>query len=155
MKFYNHPFECLECGNTRPLLGVCIHCGSKNPPNATSDTVLLNLERGLPSAEEAIRLITEYVRSAFDANVKAIILIHGYGSSGKGGRIKYALHEALEGNIFTDRVDEYYYGEEVPFGGIVWGDVSSRRIGLKDYMQYFKGGNKGITLLLMRQSLLR
>jgi hypothetical protein len=43
--------------------------------------------------------------------MKSIILIHGYGSSGEGGRIKRAIHEALERNHYADRVEEYSSGK--------------------------------------------
>ena len=81
--------------------------------------------------------------------VKAIILIHGYGSSGEGGRIKWAIHDALENNRYSDRVEEYHFGEDVAFGSAAYHALLKRRPGLKPYLKRFKEGNAGMTVLLL------
>ena len=142
-------FECAECGNPRVLMGPCQHCASAELPNVFVDTIELNIKRGLPTVEEALEQLMEYLRMASELGIKAIILIHGYGSSGEGGRIKWAIHEALENNRYADRVEEYYYGEQVPYGTQACQALLKQRPGLKQYLKHFKAGNAGMTVLLL------
>ena len=145
----NHSFECPQCGNPRGMLDDCRQCGSEQLPIAHSDTVVLNLKFDSPSAEEALDRLTTSLRRAFELGIKAIILIHGYGASGEGGMIKWAVHDALENNYFSDRVDEYYFGEKTPFGSDIYHALLRRRPGLKAHLKYFKDGNAGMTILLL------
>ena len=143
------PAECLECGNPRPLMGSCAHCGSTALPQALTDTVVLNLESGGPSAEEALERLTLHVRATSEAGIRALIVIHGYGSSGSGGKIKWVVRDALENNYFSDRVDEYYFGEDLAFGSGSYQAVIKRRASLKQHLSQFKIGNAGMTVLLL------
>ena len=144
------PAECLECGNPRPLMGHCKHCGSTELPQALTDTVVINLEAGGPTAEEALERLTQQVRAASEAGIRALIVIHGYGSSGSGGKIKLVVRDALENNYFSDRVDEYYFGESLALCSSGYQAVIKRRASLKQYLSQFKIGNAGMTVLLMR-----
>jgi hypothetical protein len=143
------PAECLECGNPRHLLGNCLYCGSTDLPQALTDTVVLNLEAGGPTAEEALERLTVYVRGASEAGIRALIVIHGYGSSGAGGKIKWLVRDALENNFFSGRVDEYYFGEDLSVGSAGYHAVIRRRSTLKQHLSQFKIGNAGMTVLLM------
>lgn len=56
----------------------------------------INLELGRPYVEEAIkRLIFELKRSASMKDVTVVKIIHGYGSSGTGGKIRTATRKYL------------------------------------------------------------
>jgi DNA-nicking Smr family endonuclease len=131
-------------------MGNCKHCGSTDLPQALTDTVVINLEAGGPTAEEAMERLTTQVRAASEAGIRALIVIHGYGSSGSGGKIKWAVRDALQNNYFSDRVDEYYFGESLAFGSSGYQAVIKRRASLKQYLSQFKIGNAGMTVLLMR-----
>ncbi|MBU3577611.1 Smr/MutS family protein [Polynucleobacter sp. UK-Kesae-W10] len=141
--------ECPECGNSRALLECCPHCGSPTPPILSADTIELNIKSDNPSVEEALDRLTEKIRTYQELGIKNIILIHGYGSSGEGGRIKWAIHNALENNRYADRVEEYHFGERVAFGSIAYNALMKQRPGLKHYLRHFKGGNAGMTVLLL------
>ena len=144
-----HSFECPECGNPRGMLGECPQCGSEEHPIPHSDTLVLNLKFDSPSAQEALERLTVALRRASEVGIKAIILIHGYGASGEGGRIKRAVHDALENNYFSDRVDEYHFGEQTAFGSEAYHALLGRRPGLKAYLKHFKEGNAGMTVLIL------
>ena len=131
------------------MLGECRQCGSEDLPIPHSDTMVLNLKFDSPSAEEALDRLTVGLRRAFEVGIKVIILIHGYGASGEGGRIKWAVHDALENNYFSDRVDEYHYGEQTGFGSEAYHALLRRRPGLKAYLKHFKEGNAGMTVLIL------
>jgi hypothetical protein len=133
----------------RALFSQCPHCGSENLPILSSDTIELNIKQDGPYVEEALGRLTDYLRKSVDVGIKAIILIHGYGSSGEGGRIKWAIHDALENNRYSDRVTEYHFGEDVAFGSDAYHALLRRRPGLKRYLKRFKEGNAGMTILLL------
>ncbi len=141
--------ECSECGNARTLFGDCPHCGSSLAPVLAVDVVQFNIKHSNPSVEDALDILTEKIRELQDLGVKAIILIHGYGSSGEGGHIKRAVHEALELNRYADRVDEYFYGENVPYGSPAYHELMKKRPSLKRYFRHFKASNAGMTVLLL------
>lgn len=144
-----YSFECLECGNPRGMGEECQHCGSKTPPQSLSDTLVFNLKQDSPTVEEAIERLRDCLRTATDLGIKAMILIHGYGSSGQGGRIKWAVHEALESNQFSDRVDEYHFGEHTAYGSEAYHALLRRRPSLKTHLKHFKEGNAGMTVLIL------
>jgi hypothetical protein len=144
-----HSFECPMCGNPRGMLGECRQCGSDEMPLPHSDTMVLNLKFDSPSAEAALERLTVGLRRASEVGIKVIILIHGYGASGEGGKIKRAVHDALENNYFSDRVDEYHFGEQTAFGSEAYHTLLRRRPGLKSYLKHFKDGNAGMTVLIL------
>lgn len=144
-----HSFECPMCGNPRGMLGECRQCGSDEMPLPHSDTMVLNLKFDSPSAEAALERLTVGLRRASEVGIKVIILIHGYGASGEGGKIKRAVHDALENNYFSDRVDEYHFGEQTAFGSDAYHTLLRRRPGLKSYLKHFKDGNAGMTVLIL------
>jgi hypothetical protein len=141
--------ECSECGNARSLFGDCPHCGSSFLPLLLTDVVELNIKHGNPSVEDALNILAVKIRELQELGVKAIILIHGYGSSGEGGLIKRAIHGALELNHYADRVAEYFYGENVPYGSPAYHDLMKKRPSLKQYMRHFRASNAGMTVLLL------
>ncbi len=141
--------ECPDCGNARALFNQCPHCGSDQLPILSSDTVEINIKQDGPYVEEALELLTEYLRKSIEIGIRTVVLIHGYGSSGKGGRIKWAIHDALVNNRYSDRVEDYYFGEEVAYGSPAYHSLLKRRPGLKQYLQRFKEGNSGVTVLLL------
>ena len=57
--------------------------------------ITVNLEEGMPTVTQAqSRLIAEMGR-ARAAGAKAVKLIHGYGSSGVGGKLKISVRQFL------------------------------------------------------------
>lgn len=56
----------------------------------------LNLELGLPAAGEALRRLEAELAACRHMHTPLIKIIHGYGSSGKGGRIRTACRKYLE-----------------------------------------------------------
>lgn len=55
----------------------------------------LNLELGRPDAAEALRRLAAEVEAARHLGTPAMKLIHGYGSSGRGGRLRTACRTWL------------------------------------------------------------
>ena len=55
----------------------------------------LNLELGRPTADEALRRLEAELEAARHMNTPLLKLIHGYGSSGRGGRLRTACRTWL------------------------------------------------------------
>ena len=54
-----------------------------------------NVEAGLPALDEARRLVIEEIKRAKREGVKVLKVIHGYGSSGKGGVLCAELRKSF------------------------------------------------------------
>ncbi len=108
----------------------------------------LNLEAGMPNTKTARLRLTEGLRTARLAGYKAVKLIHGYGSSGRGGAIRRMTLEELSRMKKRGQIRAYASGEDFsPFS------EDGRKIALaipqaaqdRDYSR----GNDGITVVLL------
>jgi hypothetical protein len=83
-------------------MAACPFCGAdlqevgaeKRAPQVVQRTV--NLKQGRPLVDTAVKRMTNELAQATAQNVKVLILIHGYGSSGKGGKIREECRKVLD-----------------------------------------------------------
>jgi len=54
-----------------------------------------NVEAGMPTLDEARRLVAAEIKRAKREGAKALKVIHGYGSSGKGGALCVGLRKSF------------------------------------------------------------
>ncbi len=54
-----------------------------------------NVEEGLPSLDEARKLFMAQIREAKAGGIRVLKVIHGYGSSGKGGKLCTGLRKSF------------------------------------------------------------
>jgi hypothetical protein len=54
-----------------------------------------NVEAGLPGLDEARRRVIEEIRKARREGVRVLKIIHGYGSTGKGGKLCHGLRKSF------------------------------------------------------------
>jgi hypothetical protein len=54
-----------------------------------------NVEAGLPTLDEARRLVIEEIKRAKHDGARVLKVIHGYGSSGKGGALCVGLRKSF------------------------------------------------------------
>ena len=54
-----------------------------------------NIEAGLPILDEARRQVIEEIRKAKREGVSILKIIHGYGSTGKGGALNHGLRKSF------------------------------------------------------------
>jgi hypothetical protein len=72
---------------------------------------LVNLETGFPTAEEArVRLVNE-LDGARQRGVGLLKIVHGYGSTGKGGTLRKALRTMLLKMANEGKVGRIIFGE--------------------------------------------
>lgn len=72
---------------------------------------VINLEEGMPTVEEAKKRLVDELRKAKASRVKVIKIIHGYGSTGQGGRIKQAMRPFLSSRKRGKGIEAYVSGE--------------------------------------------
>lgn len=110
--------------------------------------ITINLEQGMPTVEQARIKLDQALRTAKARRTEALKIIHGYGSSGKGGAIKRDVHTYLAGKQRAGYIRGFVPGERFsPF------DPSARAIlsacpALARDRDYSKG-NDGITIVLL------
>ena len=68
----------------------------------------VNLEEGMPYVDEALEHLEKSLRRAKNGGCKVVKFIHGYGSSGAGGRIRVEARRRLD---------------RMKAGGEIWGYI--------------------------------
>lgn len=71
-----------------------------------------NLEAGMPTVAQAIQRLNTILTTQRAMRTKAIKIIHGYGSSGKGGKLRVELRRYLDGCQRKGQIRGYVRGEE-------------------------------------------
>ena len=109
---------------------------------------VVNLEAGMPTVDVARTHLNMALRSAKANRVKVIKLIHGYGSSGRGGAIRADVLAQLARKKRAGQIQEFVRGEDFsPFDSRARAMVAvcpslSRDV---DYSR----ANHGITMVLL------
>ena len=108
--------------------------------------VEVNLEYGRPVIDIALQNMKNALTTNKGQGVKAVILIHGYGSTGVGGGIKTAVIRCLGENSMRGIVRAYVGGEQ-------WLNRKKEMLLLcKDLESYERriANNEGITVVILR-----
>ena len=92
---------CAICGNeVDPTGGLCPFCHTERTSGAAHNGGplhrVVNLEKGKPFVQQALDRLAVVILNGRREGYKALTLIHGYGSSGKGGAIKEAIRQHLQ-----------------------------------------------------------
>ncbi|MBI9009775.1 MAG: hypothetical protein JEZ05_07075 [Tenericutes bacterium] len=107
---------------------------------------VFNLERDLPTVSEAGKKLAQIIREN-KSNEKVIKLIHGYGSSGVGGKIKISVQKSLRKRVNSGEIKAYIPGEA--FSSLFGFDEQINKY--KDLIRNdsdYKKGNDGITYIV-------
>jgi len=109
--------------------------------------VELNLEAGQPLVADAIRVLTNALLTYRRMGYRAVIVIHGYGSSGTGGAIKIAVRQCLRETSMCGIVRDFAGGEE-------WSLRKREFLGICNGLVKYEAGianNAGVTVVLLRK----
>jgi len=150
---------CDICGNELASSSLsCPFCGSsvegaERVPHKGFVRKTVNLEAGRPVVEIALKKMNEVIEDSIRNDVKVLTIIHGYGSSGKGGVIRSECRKVLEFLKSKGAISDYIAGEDF-----------NRRSGpvralLHRYPQlaadkHLNRGNRGISLVILSSGLL-
>ena len=109
----------------------------------------LNLEDGMPTVEEAIRRMNIGLQELRVSRVPVAKLIHGYGSTGKGGKICLGVRKELEAMKRRKQIRAFIPGED--FGPM---DADSRTLAEQDRAVTrdpdWGRMNQGITIVVLQ-----
>ena len=72
----------------------------------------VNLERGMPTADQAVRQLTFYIHNSRARGYEVLKIIHGYGSSGTGGKIRLEARKYLTRLSAKGEIGGFIPGEE-------------------------------------------
>ena len=72
----------------------------------------VNIKFDMPTASEAIKRVTYNIRNGAAMGCAVIKFIHGYGSTGKGGRIRTEVRRYLDNEKRYGRIRDFIYGED-------------------------------------------
>lgn len=116
-------FSCCQvCGNEIDLRSVqCPYCGSAQDSDGQEGLKAkkkvfyqktINLEQGLPPVAQALSRLQREVQTARNEQISVLTLIHGYGSTGKGGAIRLECRKTLEYLKSSGQVADVISGED-------------------------------------------
>ncbi len=71
-----------------------------------------NVEADFPSLDDARRLVTNEIKKAKRDGVRILKVIHGYGSSGKGGKLCHGLHKSFALRKKEGAIKDFIRGED-------------------------------------------
>ena len=108
--------------------------------------VIANLENGMPTVEQALERFRRRLSEASASGAKVLKVIHGYGSSGRGGKIRDAVRRELGRMLARGEVAAVVAGEEYSSTTIAGRDLLSRFKELKA-TERPDSSNHGITLV--------
>jgi len=72
---------------------------------------IVDIHADMPTADQAVKRVTYNLRSAKTFGATAIKFIHGYGSSGKGGKIRTEVRRYLHRELSQNRIRAVIYGD--------------------------------------------
>ena len=126
---------------------VPVH-GKKKPSVSTAGIPRINLEAGMPLAEDAVRRMRMGIQEMKVSRVKTVKLIHGYGSTGRGGKIRIAVREELAAMKKRGLIRDFIPGED--FGPL---DAAARKLTDQDKTVSrdpdYGRMNQGITIVVL------
>jgi hypothetical protein len=144
--------ECAVCGNEIPESSLkCQFCDSGQPtggltPKPRELVRSVNIEVGLPTVEDGLAKLERELRRARRDGVLVMRVIHGYGSGGKGGKLRAACRPALNREIRTGRVKRVVEGENYSQITNAGRELMKRCPALKSSIRT-DAGNPGITFV--------
>ena len=102
---------CNTCGNEiSDMQSICPYCHSKQRTTKPKleKIVTLNLEKGMPLAHEALNKLDAEIGKYSSLGVKIIKVIHGWGSSGTGGKIRELVIKRLRTKKQNGTIKHFY-----------------------------------------------
>jgi hypothetical protein len=108
----------------------------------------INLKSGMPSVQEALQRLSRELARARNEKISLLKVIHGYGSSGKGGDIRIAAQKHLLELVQDGQIRGCIFGEN-------WSKSDEQTWRLLQSQPALKTdpdlgrGNRGITIVVL------
>ena len=109
--------NCDTCGNGIPdRETVCRYCNAQQSAQATTRRRgrlrTINIEAGMPLVEEGLARLEKELARAMQAGVDVVRVIHGYGSTGRGGKLRDACRTYLSRMRKARKIRTFLPGED-------------------------------------------
>ena len=72
----------------------------------------VNIKSDMPTADDAVRRITYNIRNGKSFGAAAVKIIHGYGSTGQGGKIRVQARKYLQSQKNKGLIKDFIPGED-------------------------------------------
>ena len=111
--------DCPRCGNPQAEAksgGHCPYCGENLPGRATPKEFRyrqVSIKDGMPLVDEALRRLAASVSAARAQDLRVLSVVHGYGSSGKGGVIRDECRKYLDILRGKGQIADFVLGEDL------------------------------------------
>jgi len=108
----------------------------------------INIKSDMPTVDDAIKRITYNIKTASALGVSAIKIIHGYGSSGKGGAIRTEARKYLDRLISRGSIKYYVKGEDFS----IFDEATRKSFAVCDSLRRdsdIERHNNGITIVIL------
>jgi hypothetical protein len=143
--------DCATCGNPIPVDShTCRFCGHPQAGDRGSVRAeavrTINLESGMPTVRDAMQKMESKLSLAIAQGVRVVRVVHGYGSSGKGGKIRDACRRVLGSMVSKNQVTGMIHGEDHSAACVASQHLLRRVPALKSTCRT-DGDNPGITLV--------
>jgi Smr domain len=109
---------------------------------------VINLEEGRPTVNVGLLRLDHALTEARADGVRLLKLIHGYGSSGAGGRLREEVWKALDQMQRSSRIAAFIPGEEFRESNETSWELVKRNKALREDHDYGRG-NRGITIVVL------
>jgi hypothetical protein len=109
---------------------------------------IANLEEGMPTANAALLRLDHALSAARSERLHFLKLIHGYGSSGVGGRLREEVYAALARMERDGRIAGFVPGKEFRRSDAKAWELVKRHRELEQDRDFGRG-NRGITIVIL------
>jgi len=72
----------------------------------------VNIKYDLPTVNDAVKRVTYHIHEGKRSGLKIVKFIHGYGSSGKGGKIRTGVRDYLQSQKQKGVIKDWIAGDE-------------------------------------------
>ncbi|MBO4474064.1 MAG: Smr/MutS family protein [Clostridiales bacterium] len=110
---------------------------------------IINIKEGMPKVDVATRKLRLELNTMRRVGVNQVKIIHGYGSTGKGGVIKSATHEVLRTMQSEGKISLFCPGEQFGPFETLGKSIVEKCPSFRNDPDWAKA-NDGITVVLIR-----
>ena len=109
-----------------------------------SKYIELNLEDGKPPVHQALETLNYYLSYYKKIKISCVLIIHGYGSSGSGGKIRTKVRKLLDLQLKEGIIKTVVYGERFDMFNE---DARNLKSKYPELQYIYKQSNPGVTIV--------
>lgn len=108
----------------------------------------VNIKADMPTASDAVKRVTYNIRNGKSWGCAAIKIIHGYGSTGKGGKIRTEARRYLQQQKDKNYIRDFIIGENFS----IFDEATRKAFSICDALRNdsdLERHNNGITIVIL------